>query len=739
MLGKVYERLIDEALKKKYRPFYTHREVVSYMCTISLLKFLKNKFNKKLSFEDVEQLFKDSNQFLIDGLINKKELFKYKYSDYLKEINQELADILICDPAIGSGAFPVAMMNLVTNLRIFISNLINVDISRHQIKYNFIKNSIHGVDIDESAVEIAKLRMWLSLIIDEDKMTKTTALPNLQYRIIQGDSLVESYANFYFKNDYSQRIQGDLLQDFSSIEVEFKKLILEQNEFYKAIYSSKKKKLKEQIINRTEKIVFSVIDSSGENNSKKNLLKKKFSQSLENNNFHNFFPWRLIFANVFASKQGFDIIIGNPPYTEARSKDFTEDKKNLYLKEIKNKWGDNCNISRGSDLMVYFFPLSLELLNKNGVNTLITSNSWLSTNYGQKLQDFLIKEFHVEEIVDSDFRYFPKGKGKGKSPDINTIISIIGNKKVKKESENTELKYIKIKEKFSNLDTFKLQSRKNIYVKKFNLESKKLRKFKWGLLFETDDWLLKIFDNLLKKETVANYQVGQGLNLKKECIVDKNLLKNLKISEDKLIPFSTKESLYCIKESNNFLIDKNKCDKNLLKILKNNKIIPFDKNLTRKEPPKLFLPRGVSDKHFCSLNINYSYTDSSVDIYFNKEFKNYEQRRLNFWIFLNSSILSLFRETSGRKSLGGGLLKAEATDLSLLNLYYDFGNYEKIKKLYYKIAEHEVQNIEITLKNSLYLELDNIVMNYFKIEKYADKIRELLLTKVKLRASKAKT
>ena len=85
------------------------------------------------------------------------------------------------------------------------------------------------------------------------------------------------------------------------------------------------------------------------------------------------------------------------------------------------------------------------------------------------------------------------------------------------------------------------------------------------------------------------------------------------------------------------------------------------------------------------------------------------------------------------------MLKSEATDLSLLNLYYDFGNNEKIKKLYFKMAEREVQNIEFTLKDSLYLELDNIVMKYFKIEKYADKIRELLITKSKLRASKAKT
>ena len=75
-----------------------------------------------------------------------------------------------------------------------------------------------------------------------------------------------------------------------------------------------------------EKIVFSTIEKDGGKKDKKNLLKEKFSKSLETNNYHNFFPWRLVFANVFFTKKGFDIIIGNPPYTESRSKDFDEDK-----------------------------------------------------------------------------------------------------------------------------------------------------------------------------------------------------------------------------------------------------------------------------------------------------------------------------------------------------------------------------------------------------------------------------
>ena len=161
--------------------------------------------------------------------------------------------------------------------------------SRYELKYNFIKNSIHGVDIDTSAVEIAKLRLWLSLIIEEINIKKTSALPNLQYRIVQGDSLVESYSNFYFRYDLENIEQRSLLED-DNIQEEFKDLIKNQDEFYKSIYTSKKNKLKEKIKSQMEKIVFSTIEKDGGKKDKKNLLKEKFSKSLETNNYHNFFP-----------------------------------------------------------------------------------------------------------------------------------------------------------------------------------------------------------------------------------------------------------------------------------------------------------------------------------------------------------------------------------------------------------------------------------------------------------------
>ena len=176
-----------------------------------------------------------------------------------------------------------------------------------------------------------------------------------------------------------------------------------------------------------------------------------------------------------------------------------------------------------------------------------------------------------------------------------------------------------------------------------------------------------------------------------------------------------------------------------MKLLKKENIKTFDPNITSKSPPKLYLPRGVSDKHYCTLNLNSSFTDSSVEIYFNKEFENYNERLMNFWAFLNSSLLKLYREISGRKSLGGGLLKAEATDLSIIQIYHEFKEYDKIKKIFEIYKNKEVENIQDTLNDPNFIKLDDIVLKFFKIEKYANKLREHLIKKVNLREKKSTT
>ncbi len=114
-------------------------------------------------------------------------------------LDKALADIKVCDPAVGSGAFPVGMMNEIVRARIVLGRYIDKpEKSIYELKRNAVENSIYGVDIDVGAVETAKLRFWLSLVVDEEDVKNIKPLPNLDYKIMQGNSLITSYAGIDF-------------------------------------------------------------------------------------------------------------------------------------------------------------------------------------------------------------------------------------------------------------------------------------------------------------------------------------------------------------------------------------------------------------------------------------------------------------------------------------------------------------------------------------------------------------
>ena len=150
-----------------------------------------------------------------------------------------MENIKICDPAIGSGAFPVQLMNEIVNLRMIISELLKFNYTEYKIKRNFIENSIYGVDIDSSAIEIAKLRLWLSLIIDEKSFETIEPLPNLDYKILQGNSLIQKYKNYDFENNEKNELIVD--DEFENLK---KELIKIQHEYFNTS-SEKSKKLQE--------------------------------------------------------------------------------------------------------------------------------------------------------------------------------------------------------------------------------------------------------------------------------------------------------------------------------------------------------------------------------------------------------------------------------------------------------------------------------------------------------------
>ncbi|MEO0134239.1 MAG: class I SAM-dependent DNA methyltransferase, partial [candidate division WOR-3 bacterium] len=244
LLGKIYEKLnairpdnFDEYVKvlksgkkgketkfnKEYGVYYTPREIVHYMCQESLINYLETELRGKVSRDDLEKFIKiaDSVQELEVVALEKEERIKSgeqkttRYESQIpesikqnaEEIDKLLADIKVCDPAVGSGAFPIGMMHEIVKLRQLLSIYLKREAKSYDLKRHCIENSLYGVDIDPGAVEICKLRFWLSLIVDEEDFHNIKPLPNLDYKVVCGDSLLGIPENILPHDEISRKIE----------------------------------------------------------------------------------------------------------------------------------------------------------------------------------------------------------------------------------------------------------------------------------------------------------------------------------------------------------------------------------------------------------------------------------------------------------------------------------------------------------------------------------------------------
>ncbi|HNV24327.1 MAG TPA: class I SAM-dependent DNA methyltransferase, partial [Candidatus Omnitrophota bacterium] len=202
MLGKVFENLLPENLRKGTGTYYTPREIVYYMCQESLVNYLDS--NSKLGKEKIEKFVKSLREG--DNLISDKEAV---------ELDSFLEAIKICDPACGSGAFLVGMLNEIVRLRLLLRVLYPSKLSKkseYQLKKDTIHNCIYGVDIDPGAIEIAKLRLWLALVVDYE-IRDIEPLPNLDYRLMCGNSLLEEFEGIRFYNGDDEKQDLGLFKD----------------------------------------------------------------------------------------------------------------------------------------------------------------------------------------------------------------------------------------------------------------------------------------------------------------------------------------------------------------------------------------------------------------------------------------------------------------------------------------------------------------------------------------------
>ena len=356
MLGKVFENLLEVKDRKSKGTYYTPREIVHYMCQESLANYLAAELSSVIASEarnlkeDIETLIR-YGEFVVEhdshvvnaGRETKDYSFKLPESvrKHAKLIDEKLASIRVCDPAVGSGAFVVGMMNEIIRTRNALTPYISSprhserseeSRSPYHFKHQAIQNCLYGVDIDPGAVEIAKLRLWLSLVVDEEEREKIQPLPNLDYKIVQGNSLLGGVEDNLFSR-----------QLFNQLE-ELKPL------YFNETSASKKQAYKKQIDELISQIT----------------------------NGHKDFDFEVYFSEVFHEKKGFDVVIANPPYGVLE--DVAKDHGQKHFLERIRKMTTEYIYSLGGKLNLYrlFIERGFRIVKKAGIQTYIVPSTILA-------------------------------------------------------------------------------------------------------------------------------------------------------------------------------------------------------------------------------------------------------------------------------------------------------------------------------------------------------------------------
>src|SRR5690606_13426834 len=441
MLGHIFENLLEDNRDKG--AFYTPKEIVQYMCKESLIQYLLNTFQEQ---KDIEQFIR---LHIVSPFLAEKE------NAIL--LNQKLDDIKVCDPAIGSGAFPIGMLQEIFEAKRFLYPHLktNEPFNPVEVKKNIIQNSIYGVDIEKGAVDIAQLRFWLSLVVDE---INPHPLPNLDYKIMQGNSLLESfecvdlsqigYNKSYFTIAEPQRdLFGNLLE--SQMKMTFSKTETTQKIqrlikcFFSIEHADEKKSIRDEInefvlqhieynIKLRENQLNSFIneiknpDSLRKNDRKRyegyitdlNKIQETKAQLLkiQETDERPYFLWHLYFKDVF-DQSGFDVMIGNPPYIQL------EKNGGALAKLYKNSNYEFLSNNNKGDIYCLFYEKGIQLLKPQGILCYITSNKWMRADYGKYLREIFINK--VDPILLIDFA----GQKIFESATVDTNVLLLSKQK----------------------------------------------------------------------------------------------------------------------------------------------------------------------------------------------------------------------------------------------------------------------------------------------------------------------
>lgn len=508
MLGRIFENLLGEinpatgdTARKATGSFYTPRSIVEYMVRQTLLQYLEDKTDIKQSI--LEELFYEGAQVHL----SEKDILS---------IIQALDELKILDPACGSGAYPMGILqqiliilkNIDSDNSLWLDTILATipdETMRNEIRANtaidyirklgVIQRSIFGVDIQESAVEISRLRFFLSLIVDQsidsDKKDRgIQALPNLDFKFVSANTLISlpksgTLESYTLEKDYINKLKIYFGQFFSSHEDE-------------------KKDIKDKI-----------------NEVRISLLKIMKHKSWKGDLADKIADWEPFLHKatdwfdpewMFGVTEGFDIVIGNPPYIQIQKKELIPE----YMSKAYKAQGYLTFKSTG-DIYALFYEKGFDLLRKDGILCYITSNKWMRAGYGEVLRGYFADHTIPLQLIDfGGFKVF-----KSATVDTNIYLAKKGN------PDTYHLKAVHFKNDFKTGDSL------SDYINQNSTIINKLSKDTWFIGSKAEIALKEKIEKLGKPlkdwDVKINYGIKTGLN---EAFIIDEETKNKLIKED---------------------------------------------------------------------------------------------------------------------------------------------------------------------------------------------------------------
>ena len=448
LLGRVFENLYQGDERKNTGTYYTPREIVHFMCRQALDGYLCDQTGAT----------QETLDWLRKQVIEKEDGRQPLTTEMEERLVSALELVRVCDPAVGSGAFLLGMMQEMIVLRRGMEYAKREYIQDEEKliagwKRRAIQNSLYGVDINPEAVEICQLRLWLSLVLDELEPPRDAPLPNLDFRIVAGDSLVDRVADITFKESWPPPKALSLRMELQAKATQLETVIARLRQEFDGTYRNpdRLRELRDRIARAQAQIIRLHLEDSlvlAEEDAaynkgvtaKKNAPKRaqervdQIQALLAEMDARDFtliqkpFLWPVAFPDILQEGRptsGFDIVLANPPYV--RQEKLAASDQESYRQAFPEVYAGT------ADILVFFYARALQVLRPGGWLAFITSNKYMRAAYGESIRSHLPSTMAVHRIL--DFGDLPLFEANGKQVSAYPAV-LIGRK------EGTEEQHI---------------------------------------------------------------------------------------------------------------------------------------------------------------------------------------------------------------------------------------------------------------------------------------------------------